>query len=146
LNPKVAIALLAVIILLFVVGVGCGAAPKGDQSTHPSWTTTLQDLLVKKATASDLRADPGSCIHGSSVFVLATLTCQFAVDDTRRVLLSPPQQGSATLRVSTKRGFEGPPKLNDKGVYDFTVSKGDTFFVSCGGFSSSPPCQLDLSS
>jgi hypothetical protein len=80
------------------------------------------------------------------VVVLATRTCQFAVDDTRRVLLSPPQQGSATLRVSTKRGFEGPPKLNDKGVYDFTVSKGDTFFVSCGGFSSSPPCQLDLSS
>jgi hypothetical protein len=145
-NPKVAVGLLAIIVLLFVFGAGCGAVPKGDQSLHPGWTTTLQNVLVKKATASDLRSDPGSCVQGSSVVVLATRTCQFAVDDTRRVLLSPPQQGSATLRVSTKRGFEGPPKLNDKGVYDFTVSKGDTFFVSCGGFSSSPPCQLDLSS
>jgi hypothetical protein len=127
------------------VGVGCGATHDRDASTHPGWTTTLQNALVKKATASDLRPDSASCVQGSSVVVLATRTCQFHVDDTRRVLLSPPQQGVASIQVTTQRGFSGPQKLSDKGVYDFTVSKGDTFSVGCGGFSSSPPCQLDLS-
>ena len=89
--------------------------------------------------------DPASCVQASTVVVPATRTCQFGVDDTRRVLLSP-QQGLATVRVSTQRGFEGPQKLNDSGVYDFTVSKGDTFSVSCAGISGSLPCRLDLSS
>jgi len=74
--------------------------------------------------------------------VLATRPCQFHVDDTRRVLLSPPQQGVASIQVTTQRGFSGAPKLNDQGVYDFTVSKGDSFSVGCAP----PPCQLDLSS
>ncbi len=145
-NPKVAIALLGVIVLLFVVGVGCGATHGGDQATtHQSWTTTLQDLFVKKATASDLRAFPGSCIQGASLVVPAAGTCLFGVDDTRRVLLSS-TQGLATIRVTTQRGFEGPQKPSSQGGYDFTLSKGDTFSVTCVGISGSSPCQLGLSS
>jgi hypothetical protein len=136
---------LALIVLLFIVGVGCSATHGGDGTTHQSWTTTLQDLLVKKATASDLRADPGSCIQGSSVVVPAAGTCLFGIDDTRRVLLSP-SQGVAAITLTPQRGFGGTQKPTANGGYDFTVSKGDTFSVTCVAVPGSSPCKLGLSS
>jgi len=144
-NPKVAIALLGGIILPFVAGVCRGATLGCDQgTTHQSWTTTLQDLFVKKATASDLTASPGSCIQGSSLVIPSSATCNFGVPDRRRILLSAPQ-GPATIRV-TQRGFEGKQTQNDQGGYDFTLSKDDTFSVTCAGISGSSPCRLGLTS
>ena len=142
-NPKVAIALLALIVVLFVVGVGCGALPK-DQSVNPGWADTLATLFIKQASADDL-VPSGSCSRsGSSIVVFrgGAAVCTVTVVDRRRIKLSA--QFSVTLNV-TQSGTGGVQTRKNDNTYEFTLDKPtgtnpDEFAVDC----SAPPCTLTV--
>ena len=120
-NPKVAIGLLALIIVLFVVGASCGALPK-DSNADPGWADSLGRLLVKQGTIDDLRLQSGPCTKiGGSLNVPKGQTCGYQVDDLRRISLTA-TQGISIVTV-TRHGAEGAKTLPARALVVFLQSR-----------------------
>ena len=138
-NPKVAIALLGVIILLFVVGVGCGATHgSNDGQTTAGWLDSLGNLLVKQATGDDLVNLSGTCSKSGDSLTVARSggTCTVYVADRRRISLSV-NKGPVGITV-TQNKLSGPQKPKSDQTYEFILDKRpDQFQVVCLSFTTS---------
>lgn len=137
-NPKAALVLLGIIVVLFVVGVGCGATHGGQDTDRPAagWATAIEHLFVKQATVDDLVRQSGNCSPASnSLIVPAPGNCTYQVVDRRRVNLKA--TGSVVIGVTqnTVSGIQSPKQ---DGSYEFDLNKpeapprtSDSFTVLC---------------
>jgi hypothetical protein len=138
-NPRVAVIVLVVIVLLFIGGVGLGASHGNDTSTKDGWTTSLEQILVPQAKIVDLQPVPSSCIQADALVTSGLGNCTYAVRDVRRLHIKP-TQGAPVITVN-QSGVIGTPKLKSDQAYEFDLTKNDTFSVTCVGTAS---CRLQL--
>lgn len=147
-NPRVAIALLAIIVVLFVVGVGCGATHgSNDNQTSAGWADAIGNLLVKKATVDDLVLTSGACSKSADSLVVSAgpFSCTVQVVDRRRISLTVTQP-SITLNVRQNK-VGGPQDTKSDSTYEFILDKPsgdqpDQFVAKCTPLGGSTTCTL----
>lgn len=96
-NPKIAIAVLAVAVLLFALAIGSGLRGGfGNQNnaTPGPLGGLLGSILVKPLDLQTVKATPSSCVVGQQVVIPPGGTC----------LLTVPKAGPATRRLTYGQG------------------------------------------
>jgi hypothetical protein len=122
LNPKIAIVIVVVIVLLFVGGVSTGALHK-DNSTKGDWATWLNQTFVHPdlVQLENAKVLPKSCLQSKQLVMSFGLTCTLNVDggvNVRRLILKL-QAGTAKVLATAK-----PESNGKKGIvlFDDTIS------------------------
>jgi hypothetical protein len=93
-GPRVVIVVLAVLALLFVVGLMFGARDEERPDPSDSWVDSLGGLIPKPAVdADDIRAD---CLESDTFVIPATQTCVARIEG--------PNRGVNEVRLSVTSG------------------------------------------
>jgi len=146
-GPRVAIVVLAVLALLFVVGLMFGA--RGQELPDPSnsWVESLGGLIPKPdVEAGDVRAD---CLQGNTFVIPATQTCVATIDGPKRgvkevhlrVTSSSPVQTVAKRPDMLDETRTLPP--GESRAFD-VYHDGLTLQLTCAVALGSPPCVVAL--
>lgn len=138
-NPKLAIAVLVVVVLLFVVALGSGLhGGFGDQNTPSAGPLggLLGGVLVKPLDLQTVKAAPSRCIVGQQVVVMPGETCVLTVPKagpaTRRLNYG---QGTMTIKFTVSDGSFGPQttSIPEKGRSFDVIAAGGTLEIDCQG-------------
>lgn len=147
---KPLIVVVILIVVLYVIGVGCGLAPKDNTFNRNDTTlTSLQNLLANPQTLTfdDLDA-PGGCVNSFTRRLTVTKgnTCTYTVrasgSPVRRITLNLLSNSSVTATLEQRNGLrvtQTLPVTNPLDVY----KDGGTLIITCGAFSVSD-CVLAL--
>jgi hypothetical protein len=113
-NPKLAVALLVAIVLLFVVGVSTGAFHSSNSLTS-GWVEALKNgVHPDSLTLSEVQASPSSCIQSGKLVIGGGGTCVLQVAagavNVRRLRLTI-QAGLAAITAVQKPDSSGKPSL-----------------------------------
>ncbi len=146
-GPRVAIVVLAVLALLFVVGLMFGARGQELPDPSTSWVDSLGGLIPKPdVEAADIRTD---CLDGGNFVIPATQTCVATIDGPKRGVKEVHLRvtSSSPIQIVAKR----PDMLDEERTLQpgesraFDVYKdGLTLELTCPGTLGSPPCVVAL--
>jgi hypothetical protein len=120
-NPKVAVVVLVVIVLIFAVGVSTGALHSSN-TTSGGWLETLQHAFVHPDPI-DVTKTSGPCRQGNQLFIAAGSACTLQVSgggsNVRRLHLTI-SSGQAHLIVKLKTN---DPNKNLDGDDEFIAAQ-----------------------
>ena len=147
------VALVLVIAVVYVLGVGLGVRDQGDQSFANDWISSIGDFVVQPAHPGDLSPSPPSCRQGQDLVVTVALPCTYHLQsgfDGRRVRIrfadgsAPGVTAAITL---TQPGIPAGTRQLTPGADPVSLiyqKQGSSLAVGCLGLPTTAVCRLRL--
>jgi hypothetical protein len=156
-SPKVFLALLFVIGVLFVVGLNLGAIHPDDQTFQPpGWVTGLGGVLViqQPLKVGDLRPAPASCLQRDTLVVPLGSVCTFGIGESpftlRLVSLQLIRGTSATVILTqeetlpVQKTLMGAGTKTDTNFKVYPSKAHGALSITCLRTEGAPACLLAL--